>query len=127
MHPDMNVIVYHDASSTEDFDGGATHLHHDTTQGYEIYVLNSGTFSKAEDVDYQNRVTDGFFSRTPANGPNVNYEKPTGKLVFQIAKRYAPPNPKPTSNLIQTLSLRKCHDRKLCRRRTETDPRHYER
>ena len=58
--PDKNVIIYHDQDSTINFEGGDhDHFEFDIgvlgfTKGYETYVFDSGTFTRAGDGGFVN-------------------------------------------------------------------------
>jgi hypothetical protein len=58
--PDKNVIIYHNQDSTVDFQGGG-HNHFELsigilgfTKGYETYVFDSGTFTRAGEGGFVN-------------------------------------------------------------------------
>jgi hypothetical protein len=74
--PKWNVMMYHDEDSTFDFHN-YTHrftelkLHcFGKTQGYDIYVFESGTFTLAGDGGYENWAFYGSFQQ---NGPQVTF------------------------------------------------------
>lgn len=68
-YPNKNVIVYHDQDSQTNFVNGV-HSHQELnlpdgpeTQGYEIYVFDSGTFTLAGDGGYLNWCFAGDYDR----------------------------------------------------------------
>jgi hypothetical protein len=59
-YPDKNVIIYHNQDSTVDFQG-ESHDHFELdigvlsfTKGYETYVFDSGTFTRAGEGGFIN-------------------------------------------------------------------------
>jgi hypothetical protein len=59
-YPDKNVIIYHNQDSTVDFQG-ESHNHFELdigvlgfTKGYETYVFDSGTFTRAGEGGFIN-------------------------------------------------------------------------
>ncbi|KAJ9612273.1 hypothetical protein H2200_003870 [Cladophialophora chaetospira] len=72
-YPTMNVMVFHNQDSYTDFNGG-NHTHYELdigsilgiihrTQGYEIWVFDSGDFELAGDGGYVNWCFDGDYDR----------------------------------------------------------------
>jgi hypothetical protein len=84
-YPDKNVIVYHDQDSQ--FNGvNAVHQHVElnlgffsTTQGYEVQIFDSGTFTLVGDGGYLNWCFGGNYDR---NGNFVQFNPISGKSCF---------------------------------------------
>ncbi|RDW67047.1 hypothetical protein BP5796_09796 [Coleophoma crateriformis] len=93
-YPDKNVIIYHDQDSHVEFDSSAVHEHQEfdiglgMTEGYEIYVFDSGSFTLVGDGGYLNWCLGGDFDR---NGNDVTFNQ------ISVPQAAQPPAPAPAS------------------------------
>lgn len=80
-YPGKNAIIFHDQDSTTDFVNGV-HQHYELdlpsspgTQGYEIFVLDSGTFTRAGDGGYLNWCFGGSYDYPPLSNTVTFYQQ----------------------------------------------------
>jgi len=78
LFPQQNIAIYHNKNSIKAFDSGAVYAHKEIpissgTHGYEIWVLNSGTFQLAGDGGYQNWCVSGLFNLDGDSGHYVTF------------------------------------------------------
>ncbi|KIM73707.1 hypothetical protein PILCRDRAFT_15002 [Piloderma croceum F 1598] len=72
-YPGKNILIYHNPNSIATLSSDAVHAHYELpltlsfTQGYEIWVFNSGTFTLIGDGGYENWATGGCFSKEGAS------------------------------------------------------------
>jgi hypothetical protein len=86
-YPDKNIIIYHDQDSQ--FNGvNSVHIHVECsldffswTQGYEVQVFDSGTFTLVGDGGYLNWCFGGNYER---NGNTVTFNPIAGKFSATI-------------------------------------------